>query len=354
MRDISLKTAFADTVIHCGKCSFNNYVARHSDGQYFIVTDANVFAYYRYLMWKSFGDMVPVYILPAGETGKTMRYLTAILKEMVAKGMRRNCTLIGFGGGMVGDIAGLAASLYMRGVKFVQIPTTLLAQVDSAVGGKTAIDFEGIKNIVGSFYQPEQVIVDPNFLKTLPDREFRCGIGEIIKYAALDEQIFNYVSKNMTKLRSPSFIGEITILCIEHKAKIVEEDERDTKGLRKTLNLGHTTAHALELTYRKRSHGEYVMIGMYYENYIAQKLNVCSPEYAAELNNLILAIIKKIPFYDDIGEACELAKLDKKNDSREISLILPESKGKCREVKLPFPRYRELLEECSQTLKEHK
>ncbi len=354
MKDIVINTPLQKSTVHCGDGTFEKYAPGLPKKKLFVVTDSNVFAWYRQEIWRIFGDNVPVYIIPAGETSKNMRYLTAILREMLNHGMMRNCTVVAFGGGVVGDIAGLAASLYMRGVHLVQIPTTLLAQVDSSVGGKTAIDFDGVKNVIGSFYQPEEVIADPRFLKTLPDREIRCGLGEIIKYGALDGTIYNLLIQNIGNLRSHGFLEEITYHCIKHKADVVTEDEHDLNGRRKTLNLGHTTGHALELCYGKKSHGECVLIGMYYELYIAVKLNICGKSYAERLKALITAVIKKIPYYDDIANAAELARFDKKNIDSDVSLIVPESEGRSAEIKLPMDKYVELLVECSALLKEGK
>ena len=351
MTDIIVNTQSQECVIHCGSGIFEKYAQKFSQRQLFVVTDSNVFAWYRYDIWRNFGEKVPVHIIPAGETAKTFRNLTAILQAMLDSRMKRNCTVVAIGGGVVGDIAGLAASLYMRGVRLVQIPTTLLAQVDSSVGGKTAIDFGGVKNVIGTFYQPEEVIVDSRFLSTLPEREIRCGLGEIVKYAALNSNIFKLLNENIGNWKSPDFLEEITYECIRHKAEVVMEDERDLNGLRKTLNLGHTTGHALELYYSKKTHGEFVLIGMFYELYIAEKLSLCTQNYADSLRNLITAVIKKVPAYDDIEKAAALARYDKKNNDFNISLVVPESEGKCVEIKLNADEYVQMLKDCAAQLK---
>ena len=350
MKDIFLDCPSQKSIIHCGAGTFEKYAPELADRQLFVVTDSNVFAWYRHDIWRVFGNNVAIHIIPAGETSKTMRNLTAILKAMLDSGMKRNCTVVAFGGGVVGDIAGLAASLYMRGVHLVQIPTTLLSQVDSSVGGKTAVDFGGVKNVVGSFYQPEEVIADPKFLATLPDREIRCGLGEIVKYGALNSGIFELLRKNIKNLKSPEFLEEITYHCINHKAEVVAGDEHDLNGLRKTLNLGHTTGHAFELYYRKKSHGEFVLIGMYYELFMAEKLNVCHKNYAEELRKLVLAVLRKIPAYDDISSAAALAKFDKKNEDANISVVVPETEGKCTEIRLSADEYTKMLEESANSL----
>lgn len=341
MTEIILNTA-RKSVIHCGEGAFAKY-APQIVGRKFIVTDTNVYKLYSDLIEKYFAG-TPIKIIPAGEKSKTLSRLTEILSAMAEAGLKRDCTVIAFGGGVIGDIAGLASSLYMRGVKVVQIPTTLLAQVDSSVGGKTAVDFRNIKNLIGTFYQPQEVIVDPLFLKTLPPREVRCGLGEIIKYGALDKNIYEALLKNAENLFDLDFLGSIVTDCIRHKVRVVSADERDLNGARKTLNLGHTTGHALELYYRRKSHGEFVLIGMYCELYIAEKLNLGGGEYYDNLRRLIKRVIK-IPEYSDIERAAQFAKMDKKNSAESISLIVPKNEGESAEITLDFNEYLRLLKE---------
>lgn len=352
MRDIILKTASAESVIHCGAGAFYEYLPKFKDKEIFVVSDSNVWAYYRNTVWDILGDLVPFETLVSGESAKTDRYLKETFKKMAESEMSRNCTVIAIGGGVVGDLAGLAASLYMRGVKLVQVPTTLLSQVDSSVGGKTAINFGKIKNLIGTFWQPQEVICDPMFFETLPDREMRCGLGEIIKYGALNESIYHKLLKNINNLTAPSFLDEIIYDCINHKKEVVQSDERDLNGLRKTLNLGHTTGHALELYYGKKSHGEFVLIGMYYEMYIAKVKGLIAEDYYQSLVSLIKSVIKKIPAYDDIEIAADYAKSDKKNTGKKISLIIPVSVGVSKEILMEPYEYAKLLAECRDRLKE--
>lgn len=322
--------------------------------KYFVITDSKVYSLYGELVNDTFRD-APVHIIPAGEKSKNYNCLLGILKHMLQAGVTRSYTAVAFGGGVVGDIAGLAASLYMRGIKLVQIPTTLLSQVDSSVGGKTAVDMCGVKNVIGAFYQPSEVVADPIFLHTLPKRELRCGLGEIVKYGALDGEIYDSLCENRTKLFDFDFLESIVAPCIRHKAKVVCEDERDISGARKTLNLGHTTGHAFELYYKRKSHGEFVLIGTYYELYIAQKLGVCGEEYANSLRDLIKSVISALPAYENAGEAAAYAKFDKKNeDQKVISMIVPVKRGECTEFKLPVSDYVKLIEECAATVKEIK
>ncbi|MDE7087662.1 MAG: 3-dehydroquinate synthase [Clostridia bacterium] len=352
MQDIVLSAEGLNSVIHCGAGAFEKY-AREIQGNLFVVTDSNVYRLYSGLIKETFKD-APVYVLPAGEKSKNKTYLMDIFKHMIEAGVTRKSTAVAFGGGVVGDITGLAASLYMRGINVVQIPTTLLSQVDSSVGGKTAIDFGGVKNVIGSFYQPSQVIVDPVFLKTLPAREIRCGLGEIVKYGALDGDIYDKLTENISRLSDLEFLEQITTDCIRHKAKVVTEDEKDLTGARKTLNLGHTTGHAFELYYKRKSHGEFVLIGMYYELFIARRKGVCGGEYADSLCKLIKKVIKTVPSYADVREAAAMAKYDKKNEKQSvISFIVPAVKGKSAEIILPIGEYLDQVEACAKELKEN-
>lgn len=349
MQEITLKTA-KKSVIHCGAGAFEAYAPKLKDGQVFVITDTNVDRLYGDLI-SGFGANTQKFVIRAGEKSKTPRTLLSILNAMLGCGMRRNCLVVALGGGVVGDIAGLAAALFMRGVHLFQMPTTLLAQVDSSVGGKTAVDMGEVKNVIGTFYQPEEVIVDPRFLSTLPKREIRCGLGEIVKYGALNKEIYKKLLKNVKKLKSEKFLEEITYDCIAHKARVVEEDETDLTGARKTLNLGHTTGHALELSYGKLSHGEYVLIGTYYELQIARKYGICGGQYAENLEKLILSVIKKAPSFGGIERAAEIALHDKKNETELISLIVPKCEGECAEIMIKKDEYARYLKEISDGLR---
>ncbi|MGN0818058.1 MAG: 3-dehydroquinate synthase family protein [Candidatus Coproplasma sp.] len=352
MKEIKISVPSGESIIYCGNGAFEERARLLRDKNVFIVTDTNVLALYGDLIRETFGN-VPLYAVPAGEKSKNYRQLLKILHAMLQSGVTRASTVVAMGGGVVGDIAGLAACLYMRGVRLVQIPTTLLSQVDSSVGGKTAVDFEGVKNVVGAFYQPQEVIVDGRFLSTLPRRELRCGLGEIIKYGGLDGGIYQKLIQNASALFSPEFFDGIVYDCIAHKAIVVAEDERDTTGARKALNLGHTTGHAFELYYKRKSHGEFVLIGTYYELYIAQKLGVCDGEYADSLRKLIKKVIGKIPAYEDIEKAARFAKFDKKNTTASnISFVAPAHIGASKEIILPAEKYVELIVECRNKIKE--
>lgn len=345
MQEIVIDTPAQKSVIRCGKGAFAELAARTDGKKYFVVTDANVYALYGELIKNTFKN-APVHIIKAGEASKTYTTLIGILKHMLESGATRSVTVVAFGGGVVGDIAGLAASLYMRGVNLIQVPTTLLSQVDSSVGGKTAVDLNGVKNAIGAFYQPAEVVVDPTFLTTLPKREIRCGLGEIIKYGALDKDIYEMLCENADRLFDFDFLERITAPCIRHKAKVVTGDERDLNGLRKTLNLGHTTGHAFELYYKRKSHGEFVLIGMYYELAIAVQKGICGGQYAENLKKLIKKVIKNIPSYSGAEQAARVAKYDKKNDEQTtVSMIVPADIGRAEELKMPLEEYVSAIEE---------
>ena len=269
---------------------------------------------------------------------------------MAEAGLHRNSLLIALGGGVVGDIGGLAASLYMRGIDCVQVPTTLLAQVDSSVGGKTAIDFGGVKNLVGAFKSPTHVIVDPVFLTTLPPREIRCGLGEIVKHGALSGDIFDLLNENRNRLTDAEFLGTIVPENIRFKAGVVQKDPTE-KGLRKCLNLGHTTAHAFELMDGTLSHGEYVLVGTLFEAEIAKKFLSCDEEYLNALKALALEALGGSAKLPPVREAAKYARLDKKNrSSDEIVLTVPVRKGEYALLTLSYEEYVKAAEEAEKKL----
>ena len=200
MEKLTLNTLSCKGEIYIGDGVAKEHLPALTRGQKnFVLTDENVFRLYQDFFAKYFSG-VEIFLMKAGEEYKTMSTLESVFEKMAGAGLRRTARLFAVGGGVVGDLGGLAAALYMRGISCVQIPTTLLAQVDSSVGGKTAVDLGGVKNVVGAFYQPCEVLVCPAFLKTLPQREIKCGLGEIVKYAALSSDIFDSLEKNMQTL----------------------------------------------------------------------------------------------------------------------------------------------------------
>lgn len=347
MQTITLKTPSMEGKIYIGEDAIDARLPLLTAGQKnFVVTDSNVYVLYAAWFEKYFSG-AEIFVLPAGEENKNFQSLYAILRKMTGAGMHRTSRVFAVGGGVVGDIAGLAASLFMRGISLVQIPTTLLSQVDSSVGGKTAVDLGGVKNVVGAFYQPCEVLVSPEFLKTLPPREIKCGLGEIVKYAALNAEIFDELHKSADKLDNLAFLASLTELCIRHKAQVVEADEKEI-GERKSLNVGHTTGHAIELT-SGLSHGECVLYGMRMETEIALQMGVCEKEHGKKLLWLIdkaLAVVPhSAPDFSQIDEIASKAKSDKKNtEDAQIKMAVAKNKGEWTMLALDFDSYRNSLQ----------
>ena len=351
MEKIELNAPSLKGEIYIGRGAAKERLPRLTEGQRnFVVTDSNVFSLYGTFFSEYFAKS-EIFVLPAGEESKNFEALSEILTRMTRVGLHRTSRLFAVGGGVVGDIGGLAAALYMRGISCVQVPTTLLAQVDSGVGGKTAVDLCGVNNIVGAFHQPCEVVADPDFLSTLPPREIKCGLGEIVKYAALNEEIFDRLKAleniNVCESGGAEFLTSLLAPCIKHKARVVEADEKET-GERKSLNVGHTTGHALELSY-SMSHGESVLWGMWFETALAVKYGVCGEEYGGELMQIVRRALavppRQTPDFDTIGKAAEKARSDKKNtDDGLIQMAVAADRGKWAMLSLPFPEYRDGLE----------
>ncbi len=240
----------------------------YSDCKAIIITDQNVKKHYLKKLTNRFSVKnitVNTYSVLIGERSKSFKTIETLVEKIIKKGINRNDVVYAFGGGIVGDLTGFISSILLRGVKFIQIPTTFLSQVDSSVGGKTAINSKSGKNLIGTFFQPSAVFIDPNTLNTLPTKEFLAGYAEVVKYGLInDKAFFNWLNKNTKENLSmaPKNIIKIISTCIRKKAKIVKLDERETKT-RMLLNLGHTFAHALEneLNYKIR-HGEAVSLGL--------------------------------------------------------------------------------------------
>ncbi|MBE5744734.1 MAG: 3-dehydroquinate synthase [Clostridiales bacterium] len=352
METIQLKTQTTTGTIFVGDEAITARLPQLLQGQKnFVITDTNVYELYPDF-FKRYFDGVEIFVLSAGEENKNFFSLQSILEAMSRAGLLRTSRLFAVGGGVVGDIGGLAAALYMRGISCVQIPTTLLAQVDSSVGGKTAVDLGGVKNLVGAFYQPCEVLVAPSFLQTLPMREVKCGIGEIVKYAALDKEIFDMLTKQ-NDYTETSFLQGLIEKCIRYKVKVVEMDEKES-GERRSLNVGHTTGHAIELS-TGLSHGESVLYGMFFETQAAITYGVCDKEYGESL----LAIVKKAlailptstPDFSNVKQYAEKAKTDKKNDSNDkVNMSVAKSKGVWTTFTLPFDSYVTALETAVKSL----
>ncbi len=274
------------------------------------------------------------FVLKDGEKEKNFKNLQKILNHALKLKLTRKDAIVAIGGGVVGDLAGFAASIYMRGIDFIQVPTTLLACVDSSVGGKTAIDTKFGKNLVGSFYQPKVVYINPNFLKTLDNRQFKTGLGEVIKYSFIEKScmceedlnLTNFLSEKFEEIinRNEKILAALIEICLKLKISVVEKDEKES-GLRQILNFGHTYAHAIEkiTNYRKFTHGEAVVEGIIFAFNLALKKNLIDKNYKFLAEDVIKKFnFKQIPKFK-IEKMVELMKTDKKANSQNLVFILP-------------------------------
>lgn len=274
-----------------------------------------------------------IIVVPEGEKAKSWDWAEKLVNKFLDYGMDRNSCVISFGGGSIGDLAGFVASIYLRGIKVIQVPTTLLGMVDSSIGGKTAVNHEKGKNLIGTFYQPSLVIADPFVLKTLSRRELRSGMGEIIKYSIIHETpLFHELYENAHLLLEADLdiLTRVIKRCVTIKAWYVERDERDLRGLRASLNYGHTVGHALEkLTNHSIKHGEAVAKGMEVAAKISAKLGVCKKKVVVEQNKLLekMGLETNIPNLKP-RDVVEVMRRDKKSESGNIRMVLPTGIGK--------------------------
>ncbi len=272
-------------------------------------------------------------LVPDGEEYKSLAYAEKIYESLLKAKLDRKSALIALGGGVIGDITGFAASTYMRGISFIQAPTTLLAQVDSSVGGKTGVNHPLGKNMIGTFWQPRLVWVDTATLETLPHREFLSGLGEVIKYGIIwDEEFFAYLEKNRDKILKldPAALTHVISCSCEIKSEIVSKDERES-GLRAILNYGHTIGHAIETFtgYKKYLHGEAVSIGMSMEARLSQQLGLIDNKEVFKIKALIdsCGLPSEMPGEIEISELVEIMQIDKKTVGGRIHFVLPEKVG---------------------------
>ncbi len=307
-----------------------------------VVTDSNVAPLYLDRVLASLraaGMEAVVFTLPAGEASKCAAQYLKLLDFLVEQQLTRSDAIVALGGGVVGDLAGFAAATYLRGVPLVQLPTTLLAMVDSSVGGKTAIDLPGGKNLCGAFYQPWAVLIDCAVLDTLPASEFSSGCAEVIKYGFLrDPEILR-----LLRLGAKEHLEEIVERCVTIKRDIVERDERDN-GERQLLNLGHTAGHAVEQHSNfTLSHGACVAIGMGIVTRAAIAHGDCAPEVGAALEPLLeqYALPSRPPY--PLQTLTDLLRADKKRKGAAITLVVPERIGQCRLKKLPLEQLQDYL-----------
>lgn len=274
-----------------------------------------------------------LHVLPHGEAGKNLGAVESVLDALVAAGAQRDAVLVALGGGVVGDIGGFAAACYMRGIDFLQVPTTLLAQVDSSVGGKTGVNHPRGKNLIGAFHQPRAVLIDVATLTTLADREFAAGVAETIKYGMIDRpDFFAWIETHAGALadRDGATLIEAIRQACEAKADVVRQDERE-KGARALLNLGHTFGHAIETEtdYRRFLHGEAVAIGMALAADLALRLGRSDPDVPDRLRRLLTRFGLPVMLPPELAPEALWAhmQLDKKNRAGRVRLIVPEGIG---------------------------
>ncbi|HPA45332.1 MAG TPA: 3-dehydroquinate synthase [bacterium] len=291
-------------------------------------------------MLRNQGYQFGLFCIPGGEACKNLDTVRVLYDQIIDLGVERQGGIVALGGGLVGDIAGFVAATYLRGIRFVQVPTTLLAQVDASVGGKTGVDHPRGKNLIGAFHQPSLVLIDPSTLKTLPARELLCGLAEIIKHGIIgDPKIFAFVQKNLHELLSvdEETYADLVARNCRFKAKVVEQDEKEA-GLRAILNFGHTIGHAIEcLTgYTRYLHGEAVAIGMLAETLIGLRMGISSEDLFEE----IFAVIRDAGYPLDLPgvsaeQIVEAMRRDKKVLQGTIRMVIPKRLGQIevREIK---------------------
>jgi len=306
----------------------------HFDTKVVVVTNPTISALHLdTLLSKLSAKELHVVTIPDGEEYKSMDTILDILDECFKHKLDRKSMLVAFGGGVIGDMTGFSASLYQRGIDFIQIPTTLLSQVDASVGGKTGVNNKYGKNLIGAFYQPKAVYIDPNFLDTLPPREFSAGVAEIIKMAVMfDSEYFEFLTK--ADLSNKEQLKEAIKRSVELKAWVVNQDEKET-GIRAVLNYGHTFGHVVEneTNYKTYLHGEAVAIGMVMANELSVELGLMSAEDANRIKKLLEASNLPTSYeIKDVDSFYEHFFLDKKSANNTIKFILPNGIGKHKVV----------------------
>ncbi len=310
-----------------------------------VITDDTVDKLYSDVVMKSLSDAgfeTFKFVFPHGEKSKNISTFSSILEFLAESGLTRTDALVALGGGVVGDVAGFAAASYLRGIDFIQIPTTLLACVDSSVGGKTAIDLKAGKNLAGAFYQPKLVIADFETLSTLTDGIFADGMAEVIKYGVIfDKAFFEFLRDNEAK----DNLEYVITRCVELKRDIVNADEKE-KGVRALLNFGHTVGHAIEkCSGYKIPHGSAVAVGMVIISRAAYKCSFCDENYT----DIIVSLNKKysLPVSTDFSasELSSAAMADKKRAGDKIKLIIPETLGNCVIKSVPTSELEKIIGE---------
>ena len=307
-----------------------------------VVTDDTVRALYGDTLLRSLGEAgleAAEFVIPHGEASKNTESLIALLNALAENAFTRTDIVCALGGGVVGDLAGFAAAVYLRGIRYVGIPTTLLSCVDSSVGGKTAVDLAAGKNLAGAFHHPSLVLCDPDTLNTLAPEVRADGFAEVIKYAVIGDSVL------FDMLCDPDTLDMETVIarCVAQKARIVEKDETD-HGVRKHLNFGHTAGHAIELrSHFSLMHGHGVAIGMGIATEYAIRQGICPADVLPKLNKLIALYHLPTETDYDIDDLYEAATRDKKREGGHIDVVLPTAIGSCMLKRIPVGELRAFL-----------
>lgn len=327
--DILIETSILDDL--------SDLIRKEYSGKYAIITDSNVSLIYgEELLTELKERKIDSCLLdfPAGEGSKSMNTVIYLTSKLLENRLDRKSTIIALGGGVPGDVGGFTASVFMRGVHYIQVPTSLLAQVDSSVGGKTAVNTLEGKNILGSFYQPRAVYIDPLTLKTLPEREFRSGLAEVVKYGILNRDFFEFLEENVKRIRrlNQEVLKRTIWSSCKIKKEIIEEDPRE-ENRRSILNYGHTIGHVIEsLSDFKMNHGEAIAVGMNIAGRIAVEKGLWIEEELERQNRMIKSLGLPLQIKLDEKELFNTIYHDKKSEVGRIMFVLPERIGKMAKI----------------------
>jgi 3-dehydroquinate synthase len=343
MNKINLKTSLGNSEIiiqEDGVGMVNKWMKEHHpESKMVVITDTNVGGIYKELLAKYFPN-IQILSVVAGDVSKRLAVVKQLAGELLNMGFTRSDVIVGFGGGMVTDLAGFVASIYMRGTPLILVPTSLMGMVDAAIGGKTSVNLEA-KNILGTFYPAELVLIDLEFVKGLTDRAITTGIAEVIKYAAtIDGSLYDDLMKNEIDLET------IIIKSVQAKVDVVNKDLKES-GLRKVMNFGHTFGHAIEqISEYKLFHGEAISIGMTLANKVAQKLGKQTEETGKKIEEMLkkFKLPYEMPSGIQINDLVELMKKDKKRHGDKITFIISTDIGKYEMLELSPEELIELVQ----------
>lgn len=311
-----------NTILTIDKDLTSDIKAVLQSDNHFAITDTNVYKLYQDLFPKN------TYVIKAGEDSKCLDVVSKVCEHLRKNGATRSSKIVAVGGGVVGDLAGFCASIYMRGIEWINVPTTLLALTDSGIGGKTGVDLHNYKNMIGAFWFPKQILASTSFIATLPEREFLCGMGEVVKTACLNEDIFKFYVDNQDAIYSKDndILFKLVKMCAEHKDYVVTNDPFEKSILRKSLNVGHTIGHALEVVDKhRRSHGEYVLHGLLIECKLFS--DYVDKEFYSKLSSLVKKALNGSTIKYDIKAVAQASLSDKKNNNANVSFIIVNKAG---------------------------